>query len=160
MNEKRRALPPTIGNEIIWEFFLLAHDRETGEPIGGPPRPNGSAHFKMNVAPFWYVLSFVQEGVEPSFSHEDPKDNGEGFAQLVAYELAWAFKADVFGRPEPKNIAKALQTFPYWANFPPFLLMAPANCQLCFRPLEKGQKGEHPDCALLESHNDGEGGLS
>lgn len=81
---------------MIFDFFLLALDRETGEPIGKPPVWTGTAHFKLNVATFMFVLSYVRKVANDTFVAE------------IANDLARTFVADVYGRPEGTGTWKLL----------------------------------------------------
>lgn len=73
---------------IIYDFFLVLRDRATGDEIGGAPMPGGAAHFKANLAPLLFVLSFVR----PVNLQALPAD--------LARDLSLAFGADVYARPE------------------------------------------------------------
>lgn len=85
-----RGAQPAVVNGAIHDFFLVVLDRVTGEQIGGAPGPRGTAHFKANLSPLYFVLSFVR-GVVPDVPT---------FVRDLATDLARAYVADVYGRPE------------------------------------------------------------
>lgn len=92
-----RVMPPAgvrfgLDEErLVYDFFIVALDRENGERIGGAPVDGAATpHIKINVKPLMFVMSYVQE-VDP-----DP----DTFAAGLAEDMALTFSADVYGKRE------------------------------------------------------------